>query len=276
MHTCTECGAANFFWHCREGAGLATCRRCKVLQSFPTMTHAEAFLADIIAHPGEDAPRLIYADWLDDRDAPGDRGRAEFIRAQVELARREADGRDRAECSWGATCCCRSHALRRRQLELLPWVAIPRVGPWPGWVLMPRCGFTLPGGVKVEAAFRRGFAEAATLPLAAYLEHAGALHAATPLREVTLTGDRSAAVWPGTAKLIALLREDLVGRLDTLDLAPLPLVGRGWHEALRHAHRPWRGLRRLVLPAGPAHDLSLSVMRAALPGVEVVAAPPPG
>jgi uncharacterized protein (TIGR02996 family) len=237
-----------------------------------------AFLADIIAHPDDDAPRLILADWLDERDAPGDRDRAEFIRVQCELGRWpcECDSEERV---YHPECRCGEKAiLQRRQLELLPRVATPLIGPWPGWILMPRCGFTLPGGVQVEAAFRRGFVEAATLPLAAYLEHAPALHAATPLREVTLTGDRRAPLWPGTSGWIALLRQDLVGRLDTLDLAPVPMVGRAWREALRHAHRPWRGLRRLVLPqrTDPRDNVTLALTRWTLSGVEVVVTPPPG
>lgn len=43
-----------------------------------------AFLDDIIAHPDDDTPRLIYADWLDDN---GDPSRAEFIRLQVDRGR---------------------------------------------------------------------------------------------------------------------------------------------------------------------------------------------
>jgi uncharacterized protein (TIGR02996 family) len=43
------------------------------------MTEKDAFLADILEHPDDDAPRLVYADWLDDH---GDADRAEFIRAQ--------------------------------------------------------------------------------------------------------------------------------------------------------------------------------------------------
>src|ERR687897_647125 len=46
-----------------------------------------AFLDDIIASPEDDAPRLIYADWLDEN---GDEARAEFIRLQV--ARAKAEG----------------------------------------------------------------------------------------------------------------------------------------------------------------------------------------
>lgn len=41
------------------------------------------FLQTIVENPLDDAPRLIYADWLDDQ---GDYERAEFIRVQIELA----------------------------------------------------------------------------------------------------------------------------------------------------------------------------------------------
>src|SRR5262249_29188021 len=44
----------------------------------------EGILQDILANPGDDTPRLVYADWLDEQ---GDPARAEFIRAGCELAR---------------------------------------------------------------------------------------------------------------------------------------------------------------------------------------------
>lgn len=34
MPRCDECGRTAFFWHCREGVGLATCLSCKVLNDF--------------------------------------------------------------------------------------------------------------------------------------------------------------------------------------------------------------------------------------------------
>ena len=46
------------------------------------------FLETICADPDDDAPRLVYSDWLDEH---GDETRAEFIRAQVELARLQAE-----------------------------------------------------------------------------------------------------------------------------------------------------------------------------------------
>jgi uncharacterized protein (TIGR02996 family) len=46
----------------------------------------DAFLRAILERPEDDAPRLVYADWLTDNGDEADRDRAEFIRAQIELA----------------------------------------------------------------------------------------------------------------------------------------------------------------------------------------------
>src|SRR5262245_44894995 len=62
------------------------------------MSDAAALLAAIRQTPEDDAPRLVYADWLDEHGQPE---RAEFIRVQCELARRN------------------DPALRRREAELL-------------------------------------------------------------------------------------------------------------------------------------------------------------
>src|SRR5829696_4128503 len=43
-----------------------------------------AFRRAILEAPDDDAPRLVYADWLDER---GQVDRAEFIRLQIRLAR---------------------------------------------------------------------------------------------------------------------------------------------------------------------------------------------
>ena len=50
------------------------------------MSDEDALLAAIAAHPDEDTPRLVYADWLDEHDRPI---RAEFIRVQVDIAQKE-------------------------------------------------------------------------------------------------------------------------------------------------------------------------------------------
>lgn len=56
------------------------------------MTAAErarlGILEDVLDNPEDDTPRLVYADWCDEHGEPG---RAEFIRAQVGVARHEAE-----------------------------------------------------------------------------------------------------------------------------------------------------------------------------------------
>jgi uncharacterized protein (TIGR02996 family) len=56
-------------------------------------TTGDALLDDVRRHPDDDAPRLVYGDWLADN---GDPERADFIRVQCRLARCEPDDPDRA------------------------------------------------------------------------------------------------------------------------------------------------------------------------------------
>src|SRR6476619_528897 len=42
------------------------------------MSEDEAFIRAIVDSPGDDLPRLVYADWLDDRDDP----RGAYLRAE--------------------------------------------------------------------------------------------------------------------------------------------------------------------------------------------------
>lgn len=62
-----------------------------------------AFLQSIADRPDDDAPRLVFADWLDER---GESGRAEFIRIQCELESSKLDKKRKQE-------------LRLRERELL-------------------------------------------------------------------------------------------------------------------------------------------------------------
>lgn len=52
------------------------------------MIDEAAFIQTIREHPDDDGPRLVFADWLEER---GQCERAEFIRVQIELARGVAD-----------------------------------------------------------------------------------------------------------------------------------------------------------------------------------------
>jgi uncharacterized protein (TIGR02996 family) len=112
------------------------------------------FLADVRGNPGDDAPRLIYADWLEDN---GDPQRAEFIRVQCELAKVEDDDPRRNE-------------LLDREQRLLD-------------ECRPRWLAELPAGLcpadDYRPAFRRGFPRSLDVPLKAFLESGDRLFEST-------------------------------------------------------------------------------------------------
>jgi uncharacterized protein (TIGR02996 family) len=56
-----------------------------------TMDDRDAFLAAIIENPDDDALRLVYADWLEERGTDSDVARARLIRLQVEVDRQPSD-----------------------------------------------------------------------------------------------------------------------------------------------------------------------------------------
>jgi uncharacterized protein (TIGR02996 family) len=112
----------------------------------------DAFLADILENPDDDAPRLIFADWLDDK---GDPERAEFIRLQCALASEPADHPGRAE-------------QERREVELLE----AHRATWAGALLRH----------ADEVRFRRGFIESVRMPLGRLLANADAIFSRHPVR----------------------------------------------------------------------------------------------
>src|SRR5437867_3261497 len=113
------------------------------------MSTEQSFLDAVCEAPGDDVPRLVFADWLEDNGQPE---RAEFIRLQCRLAATDEwdDGRDE---------------LVRREQDLL-------AAHGKKWG-KPATKFT----TRVE--FRRGFVEGMTLPAAKFLASAGAIFAAT-------------------------------------------------------------------------------------------------
>lgn len=143
----------------------------------------DALLAAVLAAPEDDAPRLVYADALEETGEASNVARAEFIRVQCEIAERAASGREAAECSWGGTCGCRSHVLRRRERQLLDahghrWVA--------EWHAEGNPGLSFYHG-GVGNWIRRGFFERVELPCTVFMQHAAALFASHPITRVTLT-----------------------------------------------------------------------------------------
>jgi uncharacterized protein (TIGR02996 family) len=158
------------------------------------MTHAEAFLQDIAAHPDDDAPRLICADWIEEH---GDPERAELIRVQCELAR------------LGPHDLVRRCQLSRRERELLQ----KRSKEW-GKPLR---------AYSSHFHFRRGFADRITMPASTFLNHAADIARITPLYEVKLrTVSKLVDKLAACPALARVSRLDLdfnklgVGRLETL------------------------------------------------------------
>jgi uncharacterized protein (TIGR02996 family) len=181
------------------------------------MSERDDLLRAICADPDADAPRLVYADWLDEH---GDPDRAAFIRAECEYARLPADDPRRARAG-----------ARRRELYSLHAEA------WAGE--LPK----LPGVTwsSVPVQFRRGFVEHVSFTNAAtFLRHAAAVFSSAPIQSVhfgRLTGPGGAQVvgspylavvtrltietfggGMGTAGAVALARSPHLGRLDFIDL----------------------------------------------------------
>jgi uncharacterized protein (TIGR02996 family) len=118
------------------------------------MTQDDGFLHAVREDPDDDAPRLVYADWLEERGDP----RGEFIRADCALARLPAGDPRRP-------------ALEERRRLLLAEHHDAWLGPL--------------RGLAYGWSFRRGFVEEVTVDTRQLPKHADALFAA-PLRLVRL------------------------------------------------------------------------------------------
>jgi uncharacterized protein (TIGR02996 family) len=112
-----------------------------------------AFLDRVCADPDDDAPRLIFADWLDERGDP----RGEFIRVQVALARLPAVD-------------SRRDTLVDREAALLGRFHAPWSDPLKGIA-----GWT---------EFRRGFVETVNIDGRTFLRRADDLFRLAPVRHI--------------------------------------------------------------------------------------------
>jgi uncharacterized protein (TIGR02996 family) len=142
----------------------------------------DEFLRDIIEHRDDDAPRLIYADWLEEQ---GERDRAEFIRAQCELAHLAGDAPRRP-------------GLKRRSEELLGQHAGEWLRPLPEWA------------VREPPQWRRGFVAAVRAKGEDFLRGAEELLRLCPLEGAFLTEARE--------HLPELLQRTHLANLTSLDL----------------------------------------------------------
>jgi uncharacterized protein (TIGR02996 family) len=179
-----------------------------------------AFLGDIVEHPEDDTPRLVYADWLRDAEGglnpslfpeeadPGRRRanhhRGDFIHTQVELA-----GLDRAAAAapLSAEQEARREALRQEEARLLP----DQQSHWRELLE--------PLGVR-RFRLERGFPEYVSLPAEAFLQNAEAIFKAAPVSSVRITGLDSDQVQ-------ALVACEQVCNLVKLDLSNNPIGNKG-------------------------------------------------
>jgi uncharacterized protein (TIGR02996 family) len=145
--------------------------------------HQGALLEAILAAPDDDGPRLIYADWLEERGDP----HGEFIRLQVALA--GAPAHDPRRPAW-----------RERERALLAEHRDAWLGPLRGLFYL--------------GEFRRGFLEEITLKAQTFLDHAAAVCRAAPVRLVRLL--KGAAVAGPLADCAHLRRVSALHLTDNL------------------------------------------------------------
>lgn len=72
----------------------------------------QAFMAAILARPDDDTPRLVFADWLDERGTEDDRARAALIRAQCRAEALPKGSRERKKLEREANALIRAHGKR--------------------------------------------------------------------------------------------------------------------------------------------------------------------
>jgi uncharacterized protein (TIGR02996 family) len=145
-------------------------------------TDAETFLKRIRAFPDDDAPRLIFADWLDEQNnssSPLARAvasewgpaRGRFIRVQIALAQLEEETRD-ADPAYRSDRDETRSMLQKEQRDLLDTYE----DLWSQSL----------HGLTTRREFRRGFVERVNVDARLLLRRAPELFAAAPLRAIQL------------------------------------------------------------------------------------------
>jgi uncharacterized protein (TIGR02996 family) len=209
-------------------------------------------LRAIAAAPDDDAPRLVYADWLEQQGDP----RGELIVVQCALAALEAEAAGLGEVYSSPTgwtgpregsgghpvVRARRDALEAREKELL---AAHR-GRW-----MAELGLA-----PAEGTFRRGFVEEVILGRSRLLAvHDTLASAAAPIRGLRLYQTPGEPAFT----LARLMELSFLGRLSRLNLKSVPLNDAG-ARALAGTHN-LRGLSFLALKTSLTDD-DLEVLRA--------------
>jgi len=175
----------------------------------PNVPAHRAFLEAILAAPEQDAPRLVYADWLEERGDP----RGQFIRLQIAADR----------------CARQSH--ERHELEAQARALLDEYEEeWIGDILRN----------KARSWFRRGFVEKIIVP-AMYLQtYAGRIWDREPVVSVEIRELNNYASAIATLPELKYLRRLSFGIGSIDDEAILPLVERAQFGPLE-VFTAWHG-----------------------------------
>ena len=125
-------------------------------------THDEqAFLNAIVAAPDDDTPRLVFADWLDERGTDDDRARAALIRAQCRIEVLPKGNKERKKLEREAKAILKANELK--------WTAELRAAK-----------------LGTKWTFRRGFLDGGTMSPTSFVEKGADLFRLAPtLRAMT-------------------------------------------------------------------------------------------
>ncbi len=140
------------------------------------MGDGPALLQTVLTNPADDAPRLIYADWLEEH---GDPDRADFIRLQI---RRPADCPTQLP---PGRCGCRACDRAARRVRGL---ILSRLDGWVGPVWDHLDGFDV----------KRGFLRWVEMDPTPFMALAHAQFARQPVEAVDLAGRQPEATGPGS------------------------------------------------------------------------------
>ncbi len=157
------------------------------------MTDEQAFMTAILAAPDDDTPRLVFADWLDERGTDDDKARAALIRAQCQLEHHPLTTTEGRRLNRIAKAILKAHSDR-----------------WLKEIRATKLGH--------DFEFRRGFLDGVTMSPTTFVEQGERLFAVAPtLRTVR---------FPNAAnELTELAQSPFLARLASVDLTRMCTCG---------------------------------------------------
>ncbi|HEY1192112.1 MAG TPA: TIGR02996 domain-containing protein [Gemmata sp.] len=181
-----------------------------------TSTDEPAFLAAILHAPDDDTPRLVFADWLDERAQGDDTARAALIRAQCRLEHLPPGDRARKAAEKETKALLKTHTK--------PWTAPLRAA-----------------GLGENWTFRRGFIDGCSISPTHFVKHAELIFRHAPLlRTVRFPHAQSEVTKLAECPFLARLASVDLGQMCTCGRCPIGVELRDLFKS-KHAS----GLTRL-------------------------------